>query len=187
MLGTAREGWHIGIHATVPAWRAGWAGYAEMAALAWIRIKDLTRPIDAGTWRMLEQTPEAEHPGPRRPHPALVATSALVRKMLVQTGRAHFAKARTNARSARSRSHKRSGARCARRPCPEPFDPPDLTEQWWLVEIERPGNDERNAVALWNAAEGAEVTLAAFLDVDERSCHTPSRASRCQGCAARSA
>ena len=51
-------------------------------------------------------------------------------------------------------------------PCPEPPAPLDLTERWWLVEIEHQGDDEPNALALWEE-DGAEVALAAFLDVDE--------------------
>ena len=53
-------------------------------------------------------------------------------------------------------------------PCPEPPAPPDLTARWWLVEIEHPADDEPNAIALWEE-DGAEIALAAFLDVDETS------------------
>ena len=42
----------------------------------------------------------------------------------------------------------------------------DLSERWWLVEVEDPADDEPNAVALWEA-DGAEVALAAFLGVDD--------------------
>ena len=50
-------------------------------------------------------------------------------------------------------------------PCPEPAAPLELDRRWWLVEIEQPADDEPNALALWEE-DGAEVSLAAFLDVD---------------------
>ena len=51
-------------------------------------------------------------------------------------------------------------------PCPEPPAAPDLADRWWLIEIEEPAGDEPNLVALWEA-DGEEVTLAAFLGVDD--------------------
>ena len=51
-------------------------------------------------------------------------------------------------------------------PCPQPAGGLDLSERWWLVEVEAPADDEPNAVALWEAG-GAEVALAAFLGVDD--------------------
>ena len=44
---------------------------------------------------------------------------------------------------------------------------PQLSERWWIVEIEAPGDDEPNAIALWEA-DGAEVALAGFLCPGER-------------------
>ena len=42
-----------------------------------------------------------------------------------------------------------------------------MSERWWIVEIEAPGDDEPNAIALWEA-DGAEVALAGFLCPGER-------------------
>ena len=50
--------------------------------------------------------------------------------------------------------------------CPEPPAPPDLTNRWWLIEIEEPDDDEPNLVALWED-DGEAVTLTAFLGVDD--------------------
>ena len=51
-------------------------------------------------------------------------------------------------------------------PGPHPPREPDLSERWWLVEIEHPADDEPNAIALWET-DGDEVALAAFLGVDD--------------------
>ena len=102
----------------------------------------------------------------RSAHPALAATSALVRKMLTQTGRNHAAEAPDDRTlcaleiPARLWRALREAGRC-----PEPPAPPDLTDRWWLVEIEEPADDEPNLVALWEE-DGEAVTLAVFLGVD---------------------
>ena len=38
-----------------------------------------------------------------------------------------------------------------------------------VVEIERPGDDEPNAIALWKHEDGSETTLTAFLGPDGRT------------------
>ena len=89
MIGTAREGWRIGASSPVRAWRNGWAGYAEMGAIAWHAIGDPHAQIDSDTWSALEMALREDGVAPRRAHPALEAMGALVRKMLEQTGRSH--------------------------------------------------------------------------------------------------
>ena len=167
VLRTAGEGWRVGASCPVPEWRDGWAGYAEMGAVAWHAVADLRGPIDSGTWTAMERALREDGLAARSAHPALETTSALVRKMLVQTGRNHVARAP----DARTLCALEIPTRLWRAlgeagPCPEPPAPLDLTERWWLVEIEHQGDDEPNALALWEE-DGAEVALAAFLDVDE--------------------
>ena len=167
VIGTAREGFRIGASCPVPEWRRGWAGYAEMGASAWHAIRDPTAQIDSETWRTMEMTLGEKDLEGRNAHAALAATSALVRKMLVQTGRNHVARAPDE----RTLCALEIPARLWRAlgeagPCPEPAAPPDLTSRWWLVEIERPGDEEPNAVALWEE-DGSEVALAAFNGVDD--------------------
>ena len=77
-------------------------------------------------------------------HPALEATSALIRKMLVQTGRSHVARAPDD----RTLCALEVPARLWRAlgeagPCPKPQAPLDLSVRWWLVETEHPGDDDR--------------------------------------------
>ena len=52
-------------------------------------------------------------------------------------------------------------------PRPAVLAAPQLSERWWIVEIEAPADDEPNAIALWEA-DGAEVALAGFLCPGER-------------------
>ena len=168
VLATAGEGWRIGGSCPVAQWRDGWAGYAEMGAVAWHAVGDLHGPIDSDTWVAMERALREDGLAARSAHPALEATSTLVRKMLAQTGRNHVARAP----DARTLCALEIPTRLWRAlgeagPCPEPPAPLDLTERWWLVEIEHPADDEPNALALWEE-DGAEVALAAFLDVDQR-------------------
>ena len=93
VIGAAREGFRIGASCPVPVWRRGWTGHAEMGAVAWHAIGDLRAQIDADTWCAMERTLGAGSLEERGAHPALAATSALVRKMLEQTGRSHVARA----------------------------------------------------------------------------------------------
>ena len=169
VIGVAREGWRIGASCPVPAWRSGWAGYAEMGAVAWAAIDDPKTQLDADTWRAMEKALREDGLASRSAHPALAATSALVRKMLEQTGRNHVARAP----DARPLCALEVPARLWRAlgeagPCPHPPPEPDLSERWWLVEVESPADEEPNAIALWEA-DGAEVVLAAFVCVDEDS------------------
>ena len=168
VIGAAREGWRTGASCPVAPWRRGWAGYAEAGAVAWRAISDLRTPIDAETWCAMERSLGEENLEERSPHPALVATSALVRTMLEQTGRNHVARGPDR----RTLCALEVPARLWRAlgeagPCPGGTPEPDLTERWWLIEIEAPPDDEPNAVALWES-EGAEVVLAAFLHPRER-------------------
>ena len=167
VLRTAGEGWRVGASCPVPEWRDGWAGYAELGAVAWAAIDDLDRRTDSNTWTGIEQALRNDALDARSAHPALEATSALVRKLLEQTGRNHVARAP----DARTLCALEIPARLWRAlrdagPCPEPSTPPELTDRWWLVEIEHPADDEPNAVALWEE-DGAEVVLAAFLGVED--------------------
>ena len=166
VLRAAGEGWRVGASCPVREWRDGWAGYAEMGAIAWHAIGDSQGQVDADTWVAMERALRDDALEADSAHPALAATSALVRKMLEQTGRSHVARApdeRTlcalEIPARLWRSLREAG------PCPEPPAPPDLTDRWWLVEIEEPADDEPNLVALWDEL-GVEVALAAFLDVD---------------------
>ena len=130
-------------------------------------IDDLNRRIDSDTWSAIERALRNDALDTRSAHPALEATSALVRKMLEQTGRHHVARA-PDGRTLCALEIPARLWRALREagPCPEPVAPLDLHRRWWLVEIEHPGDDEPNAIALWEE-DGAEVALAAFLDVDE--------------------
>ena len=167
VIATAREGFRIGASCPVAEWRRGWAGYAERGAIAWHAIGDPKAQIDSQTWRTMEITLGEKHIEGRTTHAGLAATSALVRKMVVQTGRNHVARAPDE----RTLCALEIPARLWRAlgdagPCPEPPAAPDLTNRWWLVEIERPGDEEPNPVALWEE-KGSEVTLAAFNGVDD--------------------
>ena len=164
---TAGEGWRVGASCPIPEWRDGWAGYAELGAVAWAAIDDPDRRIDADTWSEMEGRLRNDALAQRSAHPALEATSALVRKMLEQTGRNHVARAADE----RTLCALEVPARLWRAlagagPCPQPPAPPEFTDRWWLVEIEHPADDEPNAIALWEA-DGAEVALAAFLGVED--------------------
>ena len=167
VIGAAREGFRIGASCPVPAWRTDWAGYAEMGAIAWHAIADPKAQIDADAWRAMERALGEDRLAAKSAHPALTATSALVRKMLEQTGRNHVARA-SDARTlcALEIPSRLWRALAEAGPCPDPAEGLDLSERWWLVEVEAPGDDEPNAIALWEA-DGAEVALAAFLDVDD--------------------
>ena len=93
VIGAAREGFRIGASCPVAAWRRGWAGYAEMGAIVWHAIADPKAQIGADTWLAMERALRQDGLEARSAHPALEATSALVRKMLAQTGRNHVARA----------------------------------------------------------------------------------------------
>ena len=167
VLRTAGEGWRVGASCPVREWRDGWAGYAELGAVAWHTVADLNAPIDADKWIAMERALKQGSLAKQSAHPALAATSALVRKMLVQTGRHHVARALDDRMlcaleipACLWRALREAG------PCPEPPAAPDLTHRWWLVEIEEPADDEPNLVALWEE-DGEAVTLAAFLGVED--------------------
>ena len=167
VLRTAGEGWRVGASCPVQQWRDGWTGYAELGAVAWHAVADLNTPVDGDMWIAMECSLREGHLEARSAHPALAATSALVHKMLKETGRHHVARAPDD----RTLCALEIPARLWRAlreagPCPESPAPPDLTDRWWLVEIEEPADDEPNLVALWEE-DGEEVTLAAFLDVDD--------------------
>ena len=167
VLATAREGWRIGASSPVRAWRSGWAGYAEMGAIAWHAIRDLQAPIDSDAWGAMEKALRDGGLAAQSAHPAVETTSALVRKMLEQTGRSHVARAQ----DARTLCALEIPARLWRAlgeagPRPHPPDPLDLSDRWWLVEVEHPRDEEPNAIALWEE-DGAEVVLAAFLCDDD--------------------
>ena len=168
VIGAAREGYRIGPSCPVEAWRRGWAGHAEMGAVAWHAIADLKAQIDAETWCAMERALGAGGLEARSAHPALAATSALVRRMLEQTGRSHVARV-TDARTLCALEIPRRLWRALDEagPRPEGLAAPQLNERWWIVEIEAPADDEPNAIALWEA-DGAEVALAGFLCPDER-------------------
>lgn len=167
VLRTAGEGWRVGASCPVREWREHWAGYAELGSVVWQAVPDLNAPVAADTWIAMERALREGSLEMRSAHPALEATSALVRKMLVQTERHHVARAPDD----RTLCALEIPARLWRAlreagPRPEPPAPPDLSDQWWLVEIEQPADDEPNLVALWEE-DGEEVTLAAFLGVDD--------------------
>lgn len=167
VIAAAREGWRIGASNPVRAWRSGWAGYAEMGAIAWYAIGDPSAQIDSDTWTAMERALRDDGLAPHSAHPALEATSALVRKMLEQTGRNHVARAPDG----RTLCALEIPARLWRAlgeagPCPHSPLELDLGERWWLVEVESPADDEPNAIALWEE-DGAEVAFAAFLGVDD--------------------
>ena len=168
VIGAALEGFRMGASCPVEAWRRGWAGYAEMGAVAWHAIADLKAQIDAETWRAMERALGEDSLEGRSAHPALAATSALVRKMLTQTGRSHVARA-TDARTLCALEIPRRLWRALGEagPRPEGLAAPQLSERWWIVEVEAPADDEPNAIALWEA-DGAEVALAGFLCPGER-------------------
>ena len=76
VIATAREGWRVGASCFVEPWRRGWAGYAEMGAVAWHANSDPRAPIDADTWSAMERSLGGDGLEERSPHPALAATSA---------------------------------------------------------------------------------------------------------------
>ena len=167
VLRTAGEGWRVGASCAVPEWRDGWAGYAKLGAVAWAAIDDLDRRVDSDTWTAMERALREGRLDEASAHPGIEATSALVRKLLEQTGRSHVARAP----DPRMLCALEIPARLWRAlrdagPCPEPSPRPDLNRRWWLVEIEPPADDEPNAVALWEE-DGSEVALAAFLEVED--------------------
>ena len=167
VIRTAREGWRIGGSCPIAGWRRSWAGYAELGAVAWHSIANLNAQIDAGEWDGIEARCRSADLRATSASPALAATSALVRKILIQTGRAHVAPApdeRTLCALQIPRRLWRALAEAGT--CPGGTPEPDLSERWWLVEIERPGDDEPNAIALWEA-DGVERGLAVFLGVDD--------------------
>ena len=116
VIGAAREGYRIGASCPIEGWRRGWAGYAEMGAVAWHAIADLKAQIDAETWRAMERALEAKAPSKsgarirrsRRPARSCAGCSS---RPGAATSRAH----RTPARSAGSKSPGAYGARSARR------------------------------------------------------------------------
>ena len=167
VLRVAGEGWRVGASCPVPQWRDGWMGYAEMGAIAWQAIDDPDPSIDAEQWRALEAAAREDRLAARSMHPALKATSALVRKMLEQTRRSHVARA-PDARTLCALEIPSRLWRALREagPCPDRQQAPSLSAWWWLVEIEHPADDEPNAIALWEE-DGAEVALAAFLGVED--------------------
>ena len=166
-IGAAREGWRIGASSPVPAWRRGWAGYAEMGAVAWHAIEDLNAQVDSDTWSALEKALGEDGVAAQCAHPALEATSALVRKMLEQTGRGHVARAPdTRTLCALEIPARLWRALGEAGPCPHPPPELDTSERWWLVEVEGPGDEEPNAIALWEE-DGVEMALAAFLCADD--------------------
>ena len=73
------------------AWREGWAGRAELGAIAWHALGNPDKAVDAQRWRAIEAEAAAGALAEDSAHPALAATSALVRKMLTQIGREHVA------------------------------------------------------------------------------------------------
>ena len=150
VIGAAREGYRIGASCPVPAWRSGWAGYAEMGAIVWHAIPDHTAQIDSDTWLAMERAAGEDRLEARSAHPAFAAASALVRKMLARTGRNHVARA-TDARTLYALEIPARLWRALREagPCPRPAGGVDLNERWWLVEVEVPADDEPNAIALW--------------------------------------
>ena len=168
VIGAAREGFRIGASCPVPAWRTDWAGYAEMGAVAWHAIADPKAQIDAETRRAMERALGEDSLEGRSAHPALGATSALVRTMLTQNGRSHVARvtdARTHCALEIPRRLWRTLDEAG--PRPEGLAAPELSERWWIVEVEAPADDEPNAIALWEA-DDAEVALAGFLCPGER-------------------
>ena len=168
VLRTAGEGWRVGAACDIAAWRGDCTGWAEMGALAWGAIEDLDQTMDADAWREVERAARERRLAGRGPHRALEATSALVRQMLAQTGRAHVAHApdermvfALEVPARLWRALREAG------PCPQPTGPaPEYSEHRWLVEIERPRHDEPDALALWTE-DGHDVALALFADVDD--------------------
>ena len=161
----AGEGWRIGGSCAVRAWREGWAGRAELGAVAWHALGDPDKAVDAEGWRAIEAEAAAGALAQHSAHPALAATSALVRKMLTQTGREHVAAAPDERTLCAIEIPARLWRALATAgPCPDGPARVDLDNRWWFVEIERPGDEEPNAVALWKDDDGTETTLTAFLD-----------------------
>ena len=168
VIGAAREGYRIGASCPVEAWRRGWAGYAEMGAVAWHAIADLKAQIDADTWCAMERALCEDGLEGRSAHKALATTSALVRAMLAQTGRSHVARAPDACTLCALEIPRRLWRALGEAgPRPAVLAAPQLSERWWIVEIEAPGDDEPNAIALWEA-DGAEGALAGFLCPGER-------------------
>ena len=166
VLDTAREGYRIGPSCTVDAWRRGWAGYAEMAAAAWRAGYDGRKPLDTEAWEAVARGLAENTLGGNTNAAALSATSALVHKMLAQTGRSDVVWGEDDRRLCALEIPSRlwrALAEAGPRPSPASIE---LDMRWWLVEIEAPCEEEPNAVALWKDGEDV-VTLAAFLCDDE--------------------
>ena len=166
----AGEGWRIGGSCAVGAWREGWAGRAELGAIAWHALGNPDKAVDAQRWRAIEAEAAAGALDEDSAHPALAATSALVRKMLTQIGREHVAGAPDERTLCAIEIPARLWrALAAAGACPDGPAKVDLDDRWWFVEIERPGDDEPNAIALWKHEDGSETTLTAFLAPDGRT------------------
>ena len=93
MVRTAREGWRMGGSCTVAEWRRGWAGYAELGSVAGQCVPNLDAQIDAEECGAIEARCRSGSLGSNSASPTLAAASALVRKILVQTGRSQVAPA----------------------------------------------------------------------------------------------
>ena len=163
VLRAAGEGWRVGGSCPVRAWRDSWAERAELGAIAWQVLHDPNTALDQDAFRALERNAERGTLEAQRRYPALSAVSALVRKMLVQTGRAHVAPAPDERTLCAIEIPARLWQTLtAAGPCPEAPPALDLRDRWWLVEIERPGGEELNAGAVWEEA-GSRRALAVFV------------------------
>ena len=126
VLRTAGEGWRVGTSCPVRQWRHGWVGYAELGAIAWHAVPDLNAPVDADTWTAMEHSLREGYLEAECAHPALAATSALVRwcagALVRWCARCSCRRAGTTsrappttARCARSKSPPACGGRCVTR------------------------------------------------------------------------
>ena len=115
VLRVAGEGWRFGASCLVEQWRDGWAGYAEMGAVAWHAIGDLNRQIDSDTWTAMERALREDRLAADSTHPALEATSAGCARCSSRPAATTSPAHRTSARSARSRSPRDCGGHCAKR------------------------------------------------------------------------
>ena len=169
VIEAAREGWRLGPGNPVSGWRTGWAGLAEAGAIGWTLTGHPPEPIATGTWNGVARgLAEGEPPDRAHAHPALGALAALVHTMLSETGRQHIAHDPDKAGlyalqipAALWRALRSTGA------TPAGLRPHPLGTEWWIVEIERPGAEDPNTIALWHDSESnEEIALAAFLCAD---------------------
>lgn len=160
----AREGWRLGARNPIGAWRSSWAGWAESGVVAWGVMGAEQAPFETHAWA--DAAEALKHDSERHrtdTHPAVGALATLVRRMLAQTGRTHLASAST-ARTLVGIEIPTRLWQALREagPAPDGLETIDRADREWLVEIERPGDEDPELLTLWSDGVRSEG-MAAFV------------------------